>query len=958
MRPMRFACVAAVCLAALYAQGPQFKDSFEDVSGRLPKGWSVLRGAAAADRAVAKEGKTSLRLESDQGSDACVESPLIRVSIGKRYEVRAFVRTEGLEVRDLDRSPIAIGAAVSMASAPFDVHSESVGGTRNWTPVRLRFTATRAEDHILLSAARGGQLRGRAWFDSVSLEEISSGPDWPARAALERFGPAYRFPTGGWIYLHIEGSPYERGYQHGRLLAHEIEQYLNRCALILDTKAKERAWEFARTTANALFLRGFDREILEEMKGIADGATSAGVKWSNRDIDLVDIVTANCLIDLMTLRGALPMTPTGLEGLKFERPEYSKPAGGPPVTERCSAFAATGGATRDGKMIIGHITMAGLSLSEQTNILLDVKPQTGHRVLMQAYPGGIQSGTDYYQNDAGVVLTETTIRQTPFNIRGAPVAFRARKAIQYGTDIDKVVEHLLRDNNGLYTNEWLIADAKNNEIAMFELGTNRTKLYRSSRNEWFGGTRGFYWGCNNTKDLEVRLDYQPDPKGAPTHVPFVPSPRDIKWQELYRQYNGKIDEQFAFLAFRTAPLVSASSFDAKITTADMASRLMCWAVFGKPNQREWPLPEQWDRENLPFLTGIYSSGYRLIQPLPESLLSASEPRPSGSGPAAKPETPAPKKQSFKERLWEGWILPASDSELWLSAGSAAYYRVLQAENWEQELEAQRTQFLADALRGDQPLRTLASRPDTTLWFDLATHKGVLLFEALRRQLGDDHFFSLMKDFFAANTTRAVTSQAFFEAADKAAGHSMQPFFATWLDSKGLPDGERGAVYLASDVFPGLRSLMLVYGTVQEAGANRYAAEQVCRRLLDWFESEVPIRKDFEVSEEELKAHDVIFVGRPETNSALAAWKDRLGLNYDAAVFRVEGVEHASEKEALMLAAPNPLNRARMVLILAGNSAVETVRLSSASPERCEYAVYREGKRTACGFQKKPAAPGS
>ena len=29
---------------------------------------------------------------------------------------------------------------------------------------------------------------------------------------------------------------------------------------------------------------------------------------------------------------------------------------------------------------------------------------------------------------------------------------------------------------------------------MFELGTYKTKLWRSSKNEWFGGTQGFYWG--------------------------------------------------------------------------------------------------------------------------------------------------------------------------------------------------------------------------------------------------------------------------------------------------------------------------------------------------------------------------------------------------------------------------------------------------------------------------------
>ena len=176
-----------------------------------------------------------------------------------------------------------------------------------------------------------------------------------------------------------------------------------------------------------------------------------------------------------------------------------------------------------------------LTLAEQTNVMLDIKPENGHRVLMQSYPGGIESGTDWYQNDAGVVLTETTIRQSPFNVQGTPVAYRARKAIQYGDNIDQVVEYLSNHNNGLYTNEWLIGDAKNNEIAMFELGTYKTKLWRSSKNEWFGGTEGFYWGDNNAKDLNVRLEYKPDPRDTPEYLPYVPTLRDLAWQKMYEK---------------------------------------------------------------------------------------------------------------------------------------------------------------------------------------------------------------------------------------------------------------------------------------------------------------------------------------------------------------------------------------------------------------------------------------
>ena len=143
----------------------------------------------------------------------------------------------------------------------------------------------------------------------------------------------------------------------------------------------------------------------------------------------------------------------------------------------------------------------------------------------------------------------------------------------------------------------------------------------------------------------------------------------------------------------------------------------------------------------------------------------------------------------------------------------------------------------------------------------------------------------------------------------------------------------------------------IYGTVLEAGANRYAAEQLQRRFLDHSESEVPIRKDFEVSEKELRAHDILFVGRPETNSALAAWRERLGLHYEGAEFHIDGVEHPSEYDSLLLAACNPMDRKRMVLVIAGNSPLETVRAALAKIERTQYTVYRNGKVAESGFLK-------
>jgi hypothetical protein len=953
---MRKLAFGLLSVSALFA-APLYQASFDANS----KHWEAQRGIATPDNQVQREGHASLRIEPNGGSDAYVHSTPVTLTVGKSYELSGWMRTDKLDVRDTDRSPIATGASIGMASMPFDVHSESLGGTRAWTRVNLRFTATRADDQVVLNVAGGGAFTGKAWFEGVSIEEVAQSGVLPQKATLRTFGPGYRYPRGGWLYVHIEGAPYERGYQHGYLLAREIEQYIDRCASQLDAKSKVTAWNNGRTVANALFLRGFDKEILTEMKGIAEGAAAAGAKVNGRTIDLVDVVTLNTITELGELRSAMPMTPSGLEGLNLMKPRYDASKTDVPVTARCSAFAATGKATRDGKMVIAHVTMWPLTLAEQTNIMLDVVPTEGHRILMQSYPGGIQSGTDWYQNDVGVVLTETTIRQSPFNMEGTPVAYRARKAIQYGDSVAKVVELLSTRNNGLYTNEWIVGDARTNEIAMLELGTYKTKLYSSAKNEWFGGTEGFYWGCNNAKDLNVRLEYAPDPHAAPEDLPFVPAPRDIKWQEMYQSYKGKIDEGFAALAFRTAPLVSSTTMDAKIATSDMAKRMMTWALFGKPNQREW-VPSPMQKDQFAANDGLYSSGYRLFQGHPADaikMLLDGAPKASAISAQTYSEMPGGRggrrggrggaSASSNENLWKGWILPASDTDVWLTAGATGYHSVAGTNDIDKGLEAFRAQYRAAALDGEQPLSKIAASTTSSNWHTLAEAKGVLLLDALRRSMGDDAFYALMKDFFNKNTTKTVHASDFIASA----GAAHQALFAKWLNGTGLPDTADGPMYSAGDLRRRLSSTIIVYGTLVEAGANRYAAEQWQKQFLDQFENAVPIRKDFEVTERELADHDVLFIGRPETNSALAAWAKPLALDYDGVVFQLAGKDHSSENDAMVLAGTNPMNKKRMVLIAAGNSPLGTVLLTRGTGfGPAQYQVYDSGRPGESGFLTK------
>jgi hypothetical protein len=188
---------------------------------------------------------------------------------------------------------------------------------------------------------------------------------------------------------------------------------------------------------------------------------------------------------------------------------------------------------------------------------------------------------------------------------------RIRKATQYAESIDQAAAILKEGNNGLYTNEWLLADVKTNEIAMFELGTHKTRLWRSSKNEWFGGTEGFYWGCNNTKDLDVRLETVASIEGRPAAAVFAPSVRDKAWLKLFDQHKGKIDAGFGKLAFTTPPVAAYHSFDAKVTTTDLAKQLKTWALFGPPLGRTWE-PTREERDRFPEVRSLVSNPWTVL----------------------------------------------------------------------------------------------------------------------------------------------------------------------------------------------------------------------------------------------------------------------------------------------------------------------------------------------------------
>jgi hypothetical protein len=349
---------------------------------------------------------------------------------------------------------------------------------------------------------------------------------------------ADRHEKGGWIYLHIEGGARERGFQHGYLMAKEIERGI----AIIRTDwqySSGMEWNWLVQKAATLFASTIDAENRNEMLGIVEGIRAAGAASS-----IEEITAYNAYIEL-----AGYWWPTEMKKIK------DSPA--PPVRQSCSAFIATKGMTADGGIVLAHNTMSGYQFAP-VNVVADILPDRGHRILMQTLAGWIHSGTDFFITDAGLVGAETTIGGFEgFDPKGVPEFARMRRATQDAGSIDEWCGVMKRGNNGGYANAWLLGDVNTGEIARLELGLKFVGFERK--------TEGFFIGSNVAENIKI-LRFETD--GNETDIRRMSISRRERWKQLMAQYNGKID-------LETAKALEADHYDTYLQETKPGIRTLC-----------------------------------------------------------------------------------------------------------------------------------------------------------------------------------------------------------------------------------------------------------------------------------------------------------------------------------------------------------------------------------------------
>ena len=331
---------------------------------------------------------------------------------------------------------------------------------------------------------------------------------------------AVRRDHAGWIFVHIEGEPYDRGEQHGQLLAGEIKNAIRTAKYLASWETGEDFETFTKAAVSQ-FASKLDTEFADEIQGIADGAK----------LRFDEVLAWNGYMDLLQSWWPAQLT------------QHPPELGGKRSPSRrghhCSAFIATGSATRDGRIVMAHNSWDRYAAGDAFNVVFDIVPDSGHRIIMQGLPGCISSLTDFWLTSAGLMVTETTVSNfAGYNSAGAPEFYRSRRATQYANSIGDWCEMFSLSNNGGYANSWLLGDTKTGEIARYELGLHYSG-FESTKD-------GFFSGYNSATDRKIRdQECVHEGEGENAGDARNNGARRLRFMQLAEMHHGKIDLELA-----------------------------------------------------------------------------------------------------------------------------------------------------------------------------------------------------------------------------------------------------------------------------------------------------------------------------------------------------------------------------------------------------------------------------
>lgn len=294
---------------------------------------------------------------------------------------------------------------------------------------------------------------------TVKVENRKKSPLFTQKANTRRNKNGALKKKEGWIYLEVSGTPYEIGFAHGKSLSSHFKQVLKVLPFNVEHELKISYAEYLRD-CKRIFTPILDDAkwhfVKQELLGIVAGASTKGVTYDF-------LVAWNSYLSMCT----------------YYKKNHNSDLG------RCSAFIATGNATKTGEIVMAHNTHSDFATGFLLNVVMRIRPiePDSQSFVMQTAPGLICSSSDWFLCENGIIGCETTISNldfTPDFSHGVPYYLRIRKAMQYGKTLDDYVEILSSQSAGDYACTWFLGDINTGEIMMLEdggkhIGVERTR---------------------------------------------------------------------------------------------------------------------------------------------------------------------------------------------------------------------------------------------------------------------------------------------------------------------------------------------------------------------------------------------------------------------------------------------------------------------------------------------------
>jgi len=244
---------------------------------------------------------------------------------------------------------------------------------------------------------------------------------------IARCGKGWLEVIDGYPVLHLKGTPYEMGYQHGALLKEHIHRNLHN---LLQVKGKKTLAQFgpvkikprhAIQTIIAIQNKYVPKKYFDELDGLAAGA----------DVSRSDARVANFIPELF----------------------------------HCSGFAIMNSATKDGTLYHGRVLDYAIDWGLQEHaVIIVAEPDGGIPFVNVTYAGFIGSVTG--MNAKSVSIGEMGGRGLG-HWKGVPMAFLVREVLEGAETLDDAIA-VFRDNPRTCEYYYVIADGKTNRAVGME----------------------------------------------------------------------------------------------------------------------------------------------------------------------------------------------------------------------------------------------------------------------------------------------------------------------------------------------------------------------------------------------------------------------------------------------------------------------------------------------------------